>query len=237
MPQAGTSLEKSNALAPQNGFWSGNLGLTLIMVSLIIVIFVVTPLQEAGVRERYVVDVIIFVLMVSGLLSVEKNRTAAVPVLIFLVLDATFIAAGRLHPTPGLHQFGSVLTTITLLLYFRIVILVLFRTGPITWNRVHGGICAYLLLGLAWASAFQVVEQATPGSFHFVTPPADFDQLIAKLTYYSFATITTVGCDVTAVSPIARSLTIAEATTGALFPAILIGALVGLAMQQQSKSN
>jgi len=81
------------------------------------------------------------------------------------------------------------------------------------------------------------MEQAAPGSFRFVTPPADFDQLISKMIYYSFSTLTTLGCDVTPVSPIARSLTIAEATTGSLFPAILIAALVALAIQEQTRAG
>jgi hypothetical protein len=62
----------------------------------------------------------------------------------------------------------------------------------------------------------------------------DFDQLIAKLTYYSFCTLTSLGGEVTPVSPIARSLTVAEATVGQLFPAILIGALVAMAMRSPS---
>src|SRR5271170_3546127 len=45
-----------------------------------------------------------------------------------------------------------------------------------------------------------------------------------------------VGGEVTPVSPIARSLTVAESMTGQLFPAILIGALVAMAMQSRTKS-
>jgi hypothetical protein len=89
---------------------------------------------------------------------------------------------------------------------------------------------------MAWASAFQVLEQFRAGSFRFITAPQDFDQLIAKLTYFSFCTLTTVGGEVAPVSFFARSLTIAESMVGQLFPAILIGALVAMAMQARSKS-
>jgi hypothetical protein len=112
-----------------------------------------------------------------------------------------------------------------------------FRGGPVTWSRIQGGICVYLLLGLVWASAFQFLEQVYPGSFHFVSMPADIDQLSAKLTYFSFSTFTTVGFgDVHPLHPFARSLAIAEAVVGQLFPAIFIGALVAMAMQSHSKS-
>jgi voltage-gated potassium channel Kch len=50
-----------------------------------------------------------------------------------------------------------------------------------------------------------------------------------ELTYYSFVTLTTVGYgDITPLIPAARSLAIAEALIGQLFPAILIARLVSM---------
>jgi hypothetical protein len=88
---------------------------------------------------------------------------------------------------------------------------------------------------MAWASAYQFVEQRYPGSFQFVSFPADIDQMTSKLTYYSFGTLTTVGTDISAIRPFARALTIAEAVVGQLFPATFIGALVAMAMQSRAK--
>jgi hypothetical protein len=217
-------------------FWSGDLGLTLITVSLILLVFIITPLREGGLSWRFAVDLLMVFLFGFGALTIEQSRLAKFSVIAFLLLTAGFLGVARLHPSPLLHQLGSILSTITLLLYARIVLAVMFRAGPITWSRIQGGVSAYLLLGMAWASAFQVIEQFHPGSFRFVTAPADFDQLISKLTYYSFCTLTTVGGDVAPVSPIARSLTIAESMIGQLFPAILIGALVAIAVQSRTKS-
>jgi Ion channel len=228
---------RQTSLRAQMGdFWSGDIGLTLLTLSLAALVFVITPLREAGLTSRAVLDLIIMVLMVYGVVVVKQNRVDTLLTITFIFLTAVLLATARLYPTPLLHQIGSVLTTITLLLYIRIVLLVMFRTGPITWNRVQGGICAYLLVGMVWASAFQIVEQSHPGSFHFVNAPADFDQLISKLTYYSFCTLTTLGGDVSPISPIARSLTVAEAAVGQLFPAIFIGALVAMAMQSRAKT-
>ena len=217
-------------------FWSGDLGLTLITISLVVLVFIITPLREAGLPGRLVFDLLIVSLMVFGALVVEQSRLVKLLVIAFVLITAVFLGLARFHPTPLMHQVGSILSTITLLLYVRIVLVVMFRAGHISWSRIQGGVSAYLLLGMAWASAFQVTEQFRPGSFRFVTAPADFDQLISKLTYYSFCTLTTVGGEVTPLSPIARSLTIAESMTGQLFPAILIGALVAMAMQSRTKS-
>jgi voltage-gated potassium channel len=216
-------------------FWSGDLGLTLVTISLLVLVFIITPLREEGLAGRLFFELIILCLMVFGALTVERSAIAKFLVIAFVLMTALFLGVGRLHPTTLLHQVGSVLSTITLLLYVRIVLIVMFRGGPVTWSRIQGGVCAYLLLGMAWASAFQVLEQSQPGSFHFVAAPVDFDQLIAKLTYFSFCTLTTVGGEVSPVSPYARSLTIAESMAGQLFPAILIGALVAMAMQARTK--
>lgn len=217
-------------------FWSGDLGLTLITISLIVIIFVITPLREAGLPGRIFFDLLSVALMIFGALTVNQSRIASVFVIITVVTSAAVLGAARVHPTPFLQQFGSLLVTITLLVYVRIVLLVMFRVGPVTWSRMQGGVCAYLLVGMAWASAYEFIEQIFPGSFHFLDLPRDVDQLTSKLTYYSFTTLTTVGSEISPVTPLARSLTIGEAIVGQLFPAILIGALVAMAMQSRSKS-
>jgi hypothetical protein len=217
-------------------FWSGDLGLTLVTISVTILIFVISPLREAGLSGRIFFDVLVVTLMVYGAVVTNPSPGFRAFVLVCVVSTAVILAAGRLHPTPFLHLLGSLLATLTLLLYVRIVLLVMFRAGPITWSRIQGGVCAYLLLGMAWASAFQFLEQLHPGSLRFVSAPADLDQLTSKLTYFSFATLTTIGGDSIPVSPFARSLTTAEAIVGQLFPAILIGALVAMAMQSRPNS-
>ena len=217
-------------------FWSGDIGLTLVTISLVVLVFVITPLRQAGLPGRLFFDLLMVSLMIFGALTVEQRRLTTILVVAFVLLSAVFLGLARLYPTPLTHQIGSVLSTITLLLYVRVVLMVMFRGGPVTWSRIQGGVSAYLLLGMAWASAYQVLEQFHPGSFHFVTAPMDFDQLISKLTYFSFCTLTTVGGELTPLSPMARSLTIAESIVGQLFPAILIGALVAMAMQSRTKA-
>jgi len=216
-------------------FWSGDLGLTLITISLVVLLLVITPLREAGLPGRLFFELVTATLMVFGALSTEQSRLAKAFVIVIVLACGAVLAAGRLHPTLFLHDLGSFLVTVTLLLYVRIVLLVMFRAGPVTWSRIQGGLCAYVLLGLAWASAFQLIEQLSPGAFDFVTTPADLDQLTSKLTYFSFGTLTTVGSSITPVHPFARSLTIAEAIVGQLFPATLVCALVAMAMESRRK--
>jgi hypothetical protein len=218
-------------------FWSGDIGLTLVSMSLGILIFVIFPLRQAGIAGRFFIDFVMVTLMISGALVMNQSRIVTGITIGIVFLAATVLWASRFFPHPLLEQFSSALSVITQLLYVRIVLLVMFRQGPVSWSRIQGGICAYLLIGMAWASAFDLVEQVRPGAFHFVSEPVNADQLASKLIYFSFATLTTVGYgDVLPVHPYARSLAIAEAIVGQLFPAILIGALVAMAMQARPKT-
>ena len=101
-----------------------------------------------------------------------------------------------------------------------------FRAGPVNRHRIEGAVAAYLLLGLAWALAYELVGLLAAGAFSGTgrSGPERPD-----LVYFSFVTLTTVGYgDVTPVHPVARSLAVAEALTGQLYPAILLARLVSL---------
>jgi len=218
-------------------FWSGDLGLTLVSLSLGILIFVIFPLRQVGLSGRFFIDCVMITLMVSGALVMNQSRIITGITIAIVIVGACILWTSRFYPSPLLRQFSSAFSVLILLLYVRIVLLVMFRQGPVSWSRIQGGICAYLLTGMAWASAYDLVEQIHPGSFHFVSQPMNMDELTSKLIYFSFATLTTVGFgDVLPIFPFARSLAIAEAIVGQLFPAILIGALVAMAMQARPKS-
>jgi Ion channel len=218
-------------------FWSGDIGLTLVSISLFVLIFIVFPLRQDGLSSRFFFDIVMVSLMISGTLVMNQNKIVTIVTISVVVIGAIILWASRFYPSPGLRILSSVFSIIILLLYVRIVLLVMFRQGPVSWSRIQGGVCAYLLIGMAWASAFELVEELHPGAFHFITDPTNMDQLTSKLIYFSFATLTTVGFgDVLAVYPFARSLAIAEAIVGQLFPAILIGALVAMAMQARAKT-
>jgi hypothetical protein len=232
-----TSRSPNSSFHPNlSEFWSAHLGLTLVTISLAVIVFVITPLRESGLPGRLFFDLVVVTLMIFGALVVDQSRMAKAFAVAVVLVSATVLVASRVHPTPFLRLLGSALVIVTLLLYIRIVLLVMFGEGPITWSRIQGGVCVYLLIGMAWASAFQFLEQLHPGSFYFASAPTDIDQLTSKLTYFSFATLTTVGSTIAPLDPFARSLTIAEAIVGQLFPATLIGALVAMAMQSRTES-
>jgi hypothetical protein len=96
-----------------------------------------------------------------------------------------------------------------------------------------GGVAAYLLIGVTWAFGYKLLLEEIPDAIHFQSSFAGISTgEPARLLYFSFATLTTLSYgDVYPVHRVARSLAIAEALIGQLYPAILIATLVGMALQ------
>jgi hypothetical protein len=118
------------------------------------------------------------------------------------------------------------------------VVVQVFREGPVTGHRIRGAIVVYLLMGGIFALLYQVVALTIPQAFRMSEglPAGDPDALRRVLTYFSFITLTTTGYgDITPLHPVARTLTMLEALVGQLYPAITLARLVSLAVLHQKE--
>jgi hypothetical protein len=100
-------------------------------------------------------------------------------------------------------------------------------------QSVLGAICVYLLIGLAWAAVYSMVERIEPQSFDFdnhrtvTTSNGETYTAFSQLVYSSFVTMSTLGYgDVTPRTPLAETATWMQAVVGQLYIAILIARLV-----------
>lgn len=86
-------------------------------------------------------------------------------------------------------------------------------------------VSAYVLLGVAWAAAYTILETLQPGSF--ALSETDATHPWNALLYFSFVTLTTLGYgDILPVTPVARAWAMVEAAAGSIYLAILIARLV-----------
>jgi hypothetical protein len=107
---------------------------------------------------------------------------------------------------------------------------------PVTWNTVCGALCVYLLAGAVCAYLYLLVYLGDPGSFTGIASAAGaidsraaLDQHSVAFTYYSFATLATLGMgDITPRSSLARTLSWIEAVLGQVYLAVLVARLIGL---------
>jgi len=208
--------------------WSTDLGLSVMLGSLVTLIFVIPPLQSRA-EATLLVQIFFTLAFVSGLSAATPRRAArAVGTVIF----AAAIALQWLDyfaPRAGLGISTALGRLVAVGLLTVLVVRQVFREGPITLQRIQGAVAVYLLLGIAWAGIYQLIDGIWPGAFRFSEAPRNRGEVANSLAYYSFVTLTTMGYgDITPVHPVARSAAILEALTGQLFPAILIARLVAM---------
>jgi len=212
-------------------FATGDHSLTVFLWLLVVFMFVLPPIVTPHAHGRLAVEILFsLVLIVGALTSIERRWTRLViPPSIVLALAvrwASFATGADLL----IWREISLLLSLTLFVY--VLASRIYRQGPITSPRIHGAIAVYLLLGLAWASVYELLYHLRPGAF---TGPVGDEPANRVWIYYSVATLTTVGYgDIAPLDPIARSASVLEALTGQLFLAITIARLVA---SQKSRSD
>ena len=117
--------------------------------------------------------------------------------------------------------------------FYLIVLLIrmIVASDEITSNTLYGAVCAYLLLGILWATLYGFINEVIPGSiFSGMLPDAyHHHKEINEFLYFSYTTLTTLGYgDITSITPVGRLVAIFEAMTGQLFLAFLVARLVSV---------
>ena len=100
-----------------------------------------------------------------------------------------------------------------------------FRRDVMTMDKLWGAAAAYLLLGLAWAVAYALMQHKVPASLALAGNPQDLDG--ADLLYFSFTVLTSTGFgDIVPVRQPAKTVVVVQQVVGTLFVAILIARLI-----------
>jgi len=108
------------------------------------------------------------------------------------------------------------------------VLVRLLKSERATEDTLLGSACAYILLSLAFASAYEAVEFFSPGAISGLDPSGASGTLFSQLSYFSLVTLTTLGYgDLAPVHPFCQSLAIVESVIGVLFPALVVARIIG----------
>jgi len=166
------------------------------------------------------------------------------PFLMALALGAPLLVLVLMDPAPGdaLHVVTSAYHSAFDLFLALLVLTRVLRHRRVTAGTVSGSLCVYLLLGVAWAYAYDVLLSLDPEAFRGVDvqgPPALASDLVrGQLLYLSMVTLTTLGYgDLTPASATARSMAVVEATVGQLFLVAVVARLVGLQISHSLRGD
>jgi voltage-gated potassium channel Kch len=217
-------------------FWSTDAGLTWLLVTLILYLFVVSPLSKHYDTGEFLRVLSSFVLF-SAVVSASPSTRLRLLMLLVLVPTGVLQWVAGYSSLPIVHAMRHFSLAIFCGMIAVVLLTRAFERGPKTGHRVRGAIAVYLILGVMWAALYQLVDVVMPGAFRLADSPNGTPLSPAlrdnSFIYFSFVTLTTVGYgDMVAIDPLARSLTQIEALVGQLFPAVLLARLVALQVSE-----
>ncbi len=210
-----------------------------VLLGAILLLLVTQPLFSRHAFAQTFATATISLVLLSALYAFRTSKTYFTIALILMVPSVGSRLVLQFTANPALEIAGAISSCLFLTVTVFALVSRLFTVTRVTFDIISAAICAYLLIGVAWAYAFAVVELRHPGSFSaalFQRSAANMAPLLASLhtfIYFSFVCLTTTGFgDILPVSEGARSLAVMEAVFGQLYMAILIARLVGLEIAQ-----
>ena len=202
--------------------------LRVLLILLVADVFIVAPIAQ-GEALPALQPVIHSMVLLSGVAIAFRSRapaTTAVGMLAVVGFVTHWIY--HVHPTVPLGRADTALSLVFCGFITGLMLVQVFRAGPITLYRIEGAVTVYILIAYSWALAYQLVALSDPAAFGFTAAPLP-QNLRFRLLYFSTTTLTTVSYgDITPLNPVARSLAALESVIGQLFPAILLTRLVSM---------
>ncbi len=202
--------------------------LTGLTILLLVMMFVVAPLQALGVFAFQVFELLLAIMLVAGVFVISGSRTAVAAMVVALVMIVTGAVLRIRSPSIlDLNLFAGAWLIVGVTLAW-VVARSIFAPGRVTYHRVIGAVLFYLTVAIIFAALYSFIGTLQPKAFAGLTVE-DSPKLATQLIYFSFATLTTTGYgDISPLHPMARALCNLEAIFGQLYPATLLARLVTL---------
>ena len=216
-----------NNIARLRARWSDPL-LTALTVLLIVMLFVVAPLQASGVFIFQAFELAFAFILVAGVFVMSGSPTAVGAMLVAVAM-ATVGGILRLKAPSILdvNLFAGAWLIMGIVMAF-VVSRAVFAGGRVTYHHIMGAVLLYLTIAVIFVALFTFTGTLIPKAFSGLSIE-DSPALASNLIYFSFTTLTTTGYgDIFPVHPIARSLCNLESIFGQLYPATLLARLVTL---------
>jgi hypothetical protein len=217
----------------------------LVLLGALLLVLVVQPISFGFSTPPPLFDAFLMLVTIALLLSFCPEKRKRLAALVFAVPAGLLSLGGHLIGAQAQNTVVLIGHCLAVAFYFWAAVLIvasLFRRQALSLDSVFGAVCGYLLLGMAWAILYSMLDTVWPGSFAIGAQLAEQVQgdqsRIQLFTYYSFITLTTVGYgDVTPLSMPARTCAWLEALTGQFYLAVLVAGLVGALLSRTSEAR
>lgn len=205
----------------------------------LVVLLVASPFMEMLKSGPGIETVVMTLVLMSAVQAVGKRR--GVLLLALVLLLPALVGKWLNHLQPDMVSKNWFLVSALVFVLFIILQLLGFiLTSPrVNAEVLCAGVSTYLLLGLMWAFAYELIGRLNAQAFVFNT--AGSNHVMAGFTslYFSFVTLSTAGYgDIAPISNVARMFASLEAITGSLFIGVLIARLVSLySVEMKAREN
>ncbi len=201
---------------------------------------ILAPIVEHGFWARMLLGSLMFVALWTGSVAVSTKGNVSGWSMALATLASFLWAIGFFAESlPVNAVYLHYLTYTVLLIFFGNVGRLMLEDilqGEVNFNRICGGVCVFILLGVCFAMLHMIVAAGDPKAYRDnFDPTSNFGNSLSHeyrypvFVYFSFCTLSTVGYgDIVPVSRLARSCAMMESVTGQLYLAILVARLVGL---------
>ncbi len=210
------------------------------LLASILALTILAPLVEHGFWARMIVGSMMFVALWTGSVAVSTKGNVSVGWIILATLASFLWAVGFFAESLPINSVYLHYATYSVLLLFfanvgRLMLEDILQ-GEVNLNRICGGVCVFILIGLCFAMLHMIVAAGDPHAYRDnLETSNNFGDALSHeyrypiFVYFSFCTLSTVGYgDIVPVTRLARSCSMMEAVTGQLYLAILVARLVGL---------
>lgn len=205
----------------------------------LVALLVVTPFVEELAAGNLIEAVLMTAVLMTAVLAVGGRRRSliAAVVLVTPALAGTWLHKMAPDLVPRSAGLASAIV-FALLVIFHLMALIL-KSERVDSEVLCAAISTYLMLGLVWAMAYELLWRLAPESFA-VTASADGKRTIDgfEALYFSFAALAPINdTDIVPVSNVARLLVMVEATVGMLYMGVLIARLVGIYSNEEASQE
>jgi hypothetical protein len=202
----------------------------------LVALLIATPFVEGLAHIGSMLEAVLMtVVLLSAIPAVEGGKRTFV-IAIALVIPA-LVGTWLNHVAPNRFPEQGLAAAIVFAVFIIFHLLrFILRARRVNSEVLCAAIAAYLMLGIVWAMAYEVVWRAKPSAFQLSEAVAEKRGVTGfEALYFSFGTLAPINdADIIAVGNFARLLVMVEAIVGMLFMGMLIARLVGIYSSEEA---
>lgn len=205
----------------------------------LVLMLIMTPFVDELPAGDLIESALLSLVLGSAVLAVGARRSTLV-IAVLLAIPAIASTWGSRFIGEAVSPEIAIVSALVFASFVAFHLLRFILLAPqVDGEVICAGIATYLMLGLLWAFAYELVDRASPQAFTFASPAEAAPSLRGfTAIYFSMGTLSTGAFgDITPTSGLARMLATLEQATGVFYMALLVARLVSLYPARRAHGN